>query len=148
MIYKIDENLFQGSCPENPEDLFCEETRKRKIDAIINLMSYEEDQYFPWVPQVDAYIRFPIYDGPSPGLAWLKTAVGVAESLRAKYPLLVHCQMGISRSTTLTAAILMSEKRWARDKALEMIAKINPKIDPNTYFLKLLKEYEQDLKGM
>lgn len=143
MIYKIDENLFQGSVPKDPTDLYCLVEKKRKIDAIINLMSLEEEFYFK--PQVDAYLHLPIYDGPNPGIQWLKMAIGIATHLREKYPLLIHCYAGISRSTTLTAAVLMQEKKWKMDKALEYIAVINPSIDPARNFLKLLKEFEKEI---
>ena len=51
---------------------------------------------------------------------------------------LVHCRMGISRSTTIIIYYLMKEFKIQCIDALNMIRKIRPIVDPNSGFIQLL----------
>lgn len=126
-------------------------------DAIVNLMSDSEHQTtlasfmavnaeVEGAEPVKAYIHLPIMDGPYPGMAWLKTAVAIVESLMENHKkVYIHCRAGISRSSMLTAAVVMKKNGW-RDhhKTLNFIAEKNPSIDPAPNFCKLLKEFERE----
>lgn len=96
-------------------------------------------------PGIKAYIHLPIHDGPYPGMDWLKMAVAVVESLMEKHTVYIHCRGGISRSSMLTAAVLMKKNGW-RDyhKTLNFLAEKNPSIDPAPNFIKILKEFERE----
>ncbi|KDR80052.1 hypothetical protein GALMADRAFT_222955 [Galerina marginata CBS 339.88] len=51
---------------------------------------------------------------------------------------LVHCQAGVSRSSTIVAAYLMHSRKIDPQAALELIKKARPFIDPNQGFLQQL----------
>ncbi|KAF8068955.1 hypothetical protein FPV67DRAFT_1098469 [Lyophyllum atratum] len=52
---------------------------------------------------------------------------------------LVHCQAGISRSSTIVAAYLMYSKKLDTEAALEMIRNVRPHIEPNQNFFRQLE---------
>lgn len=55
---------------------------------------------------------------------------------------LVHCHMGISRSATVIAAYLMSSRQISVQKAIAIIKKARPQIQPNYGFIKSLYAFE------
>ncbi|KAJ7582546.1 protein-tyrosine phosphatase-like protein [Mycena floridula] len=55
---------------------------------------------------------------------------------------LIHCQMGISRSATVLAAYLMKARQTTAPEALEIIKQSRPQIQPNYGFLKQLDIYQ------
>ncbi|KAH8924530.1 hypothetical protein BT69DRAFT_1217671 [Atractiella rhizophila] len=55
---------------------------------------------------------------------------------------LVHCQAGISRSTTLLAAFLMKELGINADSAVEYISRVRSIVQPSEFFLLQLEMYE------
>jgi len=55
---------------------------------------------------------------------------------------LVHCRMGISRSATVIAAYLMSTRHIPVQKALAIIKRARPQIQPNYGFIKELHAFE------
>ena len=59
--------------------------------------------------------------------------------------ILVHCNAGISRSSTIVAAYLMQELGVGLDDALAMIRAARPVIKPNDGFMVQLRQYEEAL---
>lgn len=59
---------------------------------------------------------------------------------------LVHCVMGVSRSSTAVAAFLMHKYGMLRDQALEHISKRRPQICPRENFRAQLLHWQDDLK--
>eukprot|EP01083_Nonionella_stella_P173489 598600_1 len=59
----------------------------------------------------------------------------------------VHCQMGVSRSTTITLAWLMKSKGYTLVDAYVLCQKCRPMIHPNDGFFKQLVAYEETLYG-
>jgi len=55
---------------------------------------------------------------------------------------LVHCYMGISRSATVIAAYLMSSRQIPVQKAIAIIKRARPQIQPNYGFIKSLYAFE------
>jgi len=55
---------------------------------------------------------------------------------------LVHCLMGISRSATIVAAYLMSSRHISTHKAIALIKRARPQIQPNYGFIKELHVFE------
>ncbi|KAF8155595.1 hypothetical protein B0H34DRAFT_659598 [Crassisporium funariophilum] len=56
---------------------------------------------------------------------------------------LVHCQAGISRSSTIVAAYLMYSKQLDPETALELLRKARPSIEPNQGFLQQLEVFHK-----
>lgn len=63
-----------------------------------------------------------------------------------KYNVLVHCYMGISRSSTLVIAFLMKEYGMDYHKAFAFTKSKRDVIDPNEGFERDLKKFEEYLK--
>lgn len=58
---------------------------------------------------------------------------------------LVHCQYGISRSSTIIAAYLIKYKQFTLSGAIEYMSSLRPQVAPKMNFRMLLKEYAQTL---
>lgn len=56
---------------------------------------------------------------------------------------LVHCQAGVSRSTTLVAAYLMSKLGLNVEQAVEKIRSVRPQVEPTQFFLLQLEMFER-----
>lgn len=56
---------------------------------------------------------------------------------------LVHCQAGVSRSTTIVCAYLMKEVGLNAEQAVEMVRAVRPEVDPTHAFLHQLEMYER-----
>ena len=60
---------------------------------------------------------------------------------------LVHCNMGVSRSSTISIAYLMKSRQWMLKTAFEFIKDKRSCVRPNRGFLLQLSEWEQVLFG-
>lgn len=69
----------------------------------------------------------------------------IHEALEAKEPILVHCAMGISRSTTCVIAYLIKYKGLTYDEALNLISKSRPIVRPNFAYVESLKRFGEIL---
>ena len=55
--------------------------------------------------------------------------------------ILVHCYMGISRSSSFVIFYLMKEEKWDYETCFEFVQKKRPCIEPNYGFERQLKDY-------
>jgi len=96
------------------------------------------------------YCQVPIYDEPSSHiLPYLDGAVLFIHCLISKgKSVLVHCQAGISRSSTLVIAYWMRYRGMTRDEAYLQVKKRRPCICPNQGFWKELQVYETRCNGL
>tara|TARA_B110000090_G_C13317911_1_gene422307 strand:+ start:90 stop:1130 length:1041 start_codon:yes stop_codon:yes gene_type:complete len=94
-------------------------------------------------PHID-YIRVDVNDEPSANLLpWMDAiADRIENELSTGKSVYVHCQMGISRSSSLVIAYLMKYQGMTRDQAYIHTKELRPKIEPNIGFWKQLTEYE------
>jgi hypothetical protein len=129
----IEEGLYQGGDVEKPP---------RRTRAVLNLCE-KEDPY-----QVFAHRWAPIKDAaPGPDLAWLREMVEFVDGQRREgRTTFVHCRNGVSRSGMVVVAYLMFEHDWSPDEALEFVRSRRPETRPNRAFMKLLAEWERELK--
>ena len=58
---------------------------------------------------------------------------------------LVHCQAGISRSSTITIAYLMKTRKMKYNEACQFVRERRELIQPNWGFQQVLREYEKEL---
>ena len=94
-----------------------------------------------------SYVRCDVNDEPSATLyPWFD---GISEriemTLAKKQSVFVHCQMGISRSSTLVMAYLIRFHGLTRDQAYVLVKEKRPKVEPNVGFWRQLKDYEMAL---
>jgi predicted protein tyrosine phosphatase len=66
----------------------------------------------------------------------------IASAISSGGSVLVHCQMGRSRSAVLCAAFLMAEHQYDWRSALQCVQRARPSAAPNVGFLRQLKRYE------
>uniref|UniRef100_A0A915DSD4 protein-tyrosine-phosphatase n=1 Tax=Ditylenchus dipsaci TaxID=166011 RepID=A0A915DSD4_9BILA len=67
----------------------------------------------------------------------------IASSVREGNNVLVHCEVGVSRSVTVVAAYVMRHFEWSAEKALMFIQKARPIACPNQSFIQQLSIFEQ-----
>ncbi|KAL1740055.1 protein-tyrosine phosphatase-like protein, partial [Schizophyllum fasciatum] len=72
-----------------------------------------------------------------------KTCDFIQDALNGGGKVLVHCVMGVSRSSTVLAAYLMRAHRWSAAEALSFIKKSRPRVRPNYGFLRQLDVFTE-----
>lgn len=93
------------------------------------------------------YLRVSIYDVSSERISIFFEPVFdfIQRHHNAGHGVLVHCQMGISRSPTLVIGYLMMEGYKTLSEAFRQVKRARPQIDPNEGFIKQLRELEISL---
>lgn len=76
-------------------------------------------------------------------LPHLEAAISVIENARkVDETIYVHCQAGVSRSSTVVIAYLMKRNSWAYKQAYDFLKDLRPCIEPNSGFVKQLLKFE------
>lgn len=65
------------------------------------------------------------------------------EDKNATNRVLVHCEYGISRSSSMVISYLMFKHKWTYEASKKYVKDRRPQISPNDGFVKQLKEYEK-----
>ena len=76
-----------------------------------------------------------------------KAIIFINKALKEGGRLLVHCKLGVSRSSTVVLAYLMYSRHWTLMDALGFLRKRRPIIQPNSHFMEQLQQYEEMLFG-
>ncbi|CAJ1953656.1 unnamed protein product [Cylindrotheca closterium] len=79
-------------------------------------------------------------------LRYLEGAALFLHAMLGKGSVLVHCEYGVSRSSTVVIAYLMRYQSMTRDEAYVLVKKRRPKVNPNQGFWDQLASYEQTIK--
>ena len=116
--------------------------KELKIDYILNVSDVFGDTvhfYYENAPYIQ-YYGMPIYDVPEfPIEHYFGRAITIIDQARREHKnILVHCQAGKSRSSTIVAAYLMAHSNMTCDEALSFVRKRRPIIRPNPGFYKSL----------
>jgi protein-tyrosine phosphatase len=139
---KITPILYLGDAKLARSKYFLE---NNNIHGIINATTNEPNAY----PESYDYLRVNIDDEPSEQI--LPFFRHVFEFIRRHHNLgqgvLVHCQMGISRSATLVIAYLMIDGHKTLGEAFQQVKSVRQQIDPNEGFMRQLRELEISLFG-
>mmetsp|Transcript_19104 Transcript_19104/g.34758 ORF Transcript_19104/g.34758 Transcript_19104/m.34758 type:complete len:161 (-) Transcript_19104:3488-3970(-) len=72
-------------------------------------------------------------------------AVAFLDSCLGHGPVIVHCTMGISRSSTTLIAYLIWKCRWSLQQSLKYIQDLRPCVEPNPGFLHQLSVWEREV---
>jgi protein-tyrosine phosphatase len=133
-LFNIEPGLFQSSRP----GLY----PPPGVSAVLNVSDTPNE--FVAGHGLAAVIHLPLIDNTFPGVDWLDLAVDLVASLRRRgHGVLVHCDMGESRSSLVLAAYLMRSRGLGVDAALAALVGRNPHADPNHRFLAGLREAER-----
>jgi protein phosphatase slingshot len=139
---KITPNLYLGDATIARSKYFLE---NNNIHGIINATTNEPNAY----PESYEYLRININDEPSEQIR--SFFQDIFEFIRRHHNLghsvLVHCQMGISRSATLVIAYLMIDGHKTLGEAFQQVKGVRQQIDPNDGFIRQLRELEISLFG-
>ncbi|GAA5863296.1 hypothetical protein JCM3774_000846 [Rhodotorula dairenensis] len=115
--------------------------QKRNIVCVVSAMRQEYDA----APGVDMH-RVAVDDTDKSNIIehFVPTADFISAALaRNDGAVLVHCQAGVSRSTTLVAAFLMSRHGLNVEQAIERIRTARPQVDPSEFFMTQLELFER-----
>ena len=139
IMNEIIPNLFLGNMYYTSDDLI-----KNDIYNIINLSGEENNS-------MDS--RFTIYNkklNDNPGqnmIIHFEELFNIIDKiLKQNKKILIHCQAGISRSSTIVIAYLMKTKNLSYSKSLDFVREKRPIVDPNLGFIVQLMDYEKKLK--
>jgi len=114
---------------------------KEKIKADVSLEAELIDSPYG----IEYYLWIPVKDTHSPTQKQLEIGVNfIANLVKDKIKVFVHCQRGHGRSPTLVAAYLISKGKSV-DEAIEIIKKKRPAIHPNKFQMNALKKFEEKL---
>ncbi|XP_035671436.1 dual specificity protein phosphatase 2-like [Branchiostoma floridae] len=116
-----------------------------KITHIVNI-SKEHPNGFPLYIK---YMNVRVDDDMSANVTHLlpRTTEFIAEAIESGGRVLVHCNLGISRSSTITMAYLMKERQWTMKDAFDFLKERRQVAQPNMGFLRQLSKYEVELFG-
>lgn len=90
--------------------------KKKKVDCVVSLLEKSEvwelglqNEALLCKKQGIEYLNFPIKDVSTPDNKneFIRLAVGLANRIQQNQRLIIHCRMGIGRTSVLTAAIMI-----------------------------------------
>ncbi|KAK6189929.1 hypothetical protein SNE40_001892 [Patella caerulea] len=73
---------------------------------------------------------------------WDKTYDFIDRARKENSKVLIHCKMGISRSSATTMAFLMKDNKWSFEEAFKYVKERRNCVNPNEGFREQLKTYE------
>ena len=128
---------YQNAC--NLQDL-----KDLKIYYILNCAAECENKNFPDIN----YYQAQISDLPGFNITMFfkKTNNFINQAKLSGKNILIHCQLGISRSTTCLIAYMIKHLGYTTVSAMQLIKSKRPHIMPNFGFLQQLKNYEEKVR--
>lgn len=114
------------------------------ITHIVNISEHKNA-----FPNKIKYLKLQLEDMVTTNLSqhFEKTSSFIEDALSNNGHVLVHCNLGISRSSTITLAYLMKCKQWKLDHAFKILKARRTCSSPNSGFLRQLSEWEAGLFG-
>lgn len=112
------------------------------ITHILSLLSYSD---IGPVPSFITNLKLDILDYADENIIdeFQLTDKFIDDAVKSGGKVLIHCQAGISRSSTVLCAYLMKSQRLSRDDAFKMIKDQRSHVLPNEGFWEQLKVYEE-----
>ena len=116
-----------------------------KLTHVINIGS---EHASPFTDRIQ-YLNIKLDDNPSSDLKiyFSKGYQFISDALSAGGRILVHCNLGVSRSSTIVIAHLMKSRQWTLKVAHNYVRDRRTCIRPNRGFLHQLSDWEQSLFG-
>ncbi|XP_053284078.1 protein phosphatase Slingshot homolog 3 [Pleuronectes platessa] len=117
-----------------------EELQKNNVGYILNV-TREIDNFFP---ESFTYMNIRVYDVEATDLLpyWTDTYKFINTARKRGKAVLVHCKMGVSRSSSTVMAYVMKQQRWSMDVAMGYVRDHRSIVKPNDGFLKQLQTYD------
>ena len=138
-VHQVIPGLFIG-CQDAATNF--QELTRNKISCILNVAV----GVMPTKIENIEHKSMPLYDEPGFNIReHFEEGIDFLREQLQNGSVLVHCNAGISRSTTIILAFLMKEKKMGLNEALELVRIARPIAKPNPGFMKQLRTYEKDL---
>eukprot|EP00026_Physarum_polycephalum_P007383 Phypoly_transcript_07442.p1 GENE.Phypoly_transcript_07442~~Phypoly_transcript_07442.p1 ORF type:complete len:402 (+),score=79.49 Phypoly_transcript_07442:219-1424(+) len=114
------------------------------ISYIVNMAGELENEF----PDDFKYLSVKLDDTSGDNIAehFEKTLKFIEDAQAASAKVLVHCAMGISRSSSIVIAYLMRVKGWSYEESHQFVKSMRSCIKPNPGFMTQLVEFEKKLK--
>lgn len=97
-----------------------------------------------------ACVHFPLFD-----VAWRDASIAeirlnaaadrIETALRAGHNVLVHCNMGVSRSVATAILYLQTYENASYDSAMNLVRSVRPIAKPNALFVELLRDRDDNV---
>ena len=126
-------NIYLGDCRAAEDENYL---KNNDILSVVNCAS-ELSYNYKDIKSFELYL----YDMPSERIIPIFEEAYNFVKRHLNHNILVHCYMGISRSTSFVIFYLMKENGWDYETCLDFIRKKRPIADPNYGFENQLKEY-------
>ena len=116
------------------------------MSRIVNATQYEPCHHAQ-SPRGIAYLHLDIEDTENAKISkhFAESNAFIAGGLKAGESVLIHCKEGISRSTTLAIAYLISNGGRSLADALAQVQAARPVAKPNKGFIEQLEQLEKSL---
>ncbi|KAJ7330207.1 hypothetical protein OS493_022729 [Desmophyllum pertusum] len=116
-----------------------------KLTHVINIGS---EHASPFTDRIQ-YLNIKLDDNPSSDLKiyFSKACQFISDALSAGGCILVHCNLGVSRSSTIVISYLMKSRQWTLKVAHDFVRDRRTCIRPNRGFLQQLSDWEQGIFG-
>mmetsp|Transcript_14648 Transcript_14648/g.19227 ORF Transcript_14648/g.19227 Transcript_14648/m.19227 type:complete len:214 (-) Transcript_14648:717-1358(-) len=120
-----------------------------KTLGITHIVNCTEDAQNHFEKEGLTYLTVPIKDDPSCDISvYFNSSAEFIENARLKNgKIFVHCNVGMSRSSTIVVSYLMRHKQMDLIEALGYTKNKRPMSSPNSGFMKQLLELEKELYG-
>lgn len=134
----IPDRLFLG-CKEHALPRIVGHLGISRICRMLNEEPSDEDKNDPSI------LHIQIDDRDTEELPLEDAVEWVGEQIRGGQRVLIHCNMGVSRSAALCIAFVMKDSQVSLDRAYKFVEKQRPYIRPNPGFMRQLKQWEGTL---
>ena len=126
---EIEPGLWQGDCPQTPADT----ARFQTVVTVSDDAQPPAPRPYRWVdkgiPDVD----------PGPNAVWI---ADLAATMRyAPEPVLVHCKMGLSRSSLAMVVVLIDRHGWSIEEAVAALRAKHPRANLHPAYLDRVREW-------
>lgn len=116
--------------------------RRLKITNIINCTTHVENKFEDFIE----YTNVPVLDNDHSIDTYFNISYRQIEEVRrTSGRILVHCEAGISRSTTIVISYIIRRYNMSFKNAFKYVANKHPFASPNIYFIGQLIKYQKQL---
>ena len=143
---QITESIYLGA---RPKQKHLQELKAAGITHVVSCLPEKERPRVKFLGDNFAHLFLAVHDGMREDIAgtfseFFDFAAAVTRSPKAK--MLVHCEVGVSRSATLVIALLMKNEAISFMDAVSRVREKRGQVLPNIGFASQLQQFEHELQ--